>query len=54
MSDTRIAIVNQPWDGSLPPKQTSLAIWSYQVARCLSQSCDVIVYGRECGRGRKV
>lgn len=45
----RIALVNQPLDGSLPPRQTSLAIWSYQVARCLADSCDVVVYGRRHG-----
>jgi len=43
----RIALVNQPWDYSLPPQQTSLSIWSYQVARVLADTCDMVVYGRK-------
>jgi len=47
----RIALINQPYDSSLPPKQTSLAIWSYQVAQRLAGDCDVTVYGRSRGDG---
>jgi len=50
----RIALINQPLDGSLPPQQTSLAIWSYQVARRLADCCDVVVYGRKRGNGPDV
>lgn len=47
----RIALINQPNDASLPPTQTSLAIWSYQVAQRLAETCDVTVYGRKRGDG---
>jgi glycosyltransferase involved in cell wall biosynthesis len=50
----RIALINQPLDGSLPPRQTSLAIWSYQVAHCLADACDMVVYGRRHAAGPAV
>ena len=42
----KIAIVNQPMDGIIPPHQNSIGIWTYQVARRLAPSCDVAVYAR--------
>ena len=50
----KIAFINQPFDGSLPPKQTSLSIWSYQVARRLAPHADVTVYGRKHNAGDSV
>jgi glycosyltransferase involved in cell wall biosynthesis len=49
----RIALINQPFDAALPPKQTSLAIWAYQVARELADRCDVTVYGRKRRTGQQ-
>ena len=42
----RIAIVNQPWDISSPPSGSSLALWSYHVARRFAREagCEVVVY----------
>jgi glycosyltransferase involved in cell wall biosynthesis len=42
----KIAFVNQPFDMVFPPCQNSLGIWTYEVARGLTHSCDVIVYSR--------
>lgn len=42
----RVALINQPWDFSIPPRQTSLAIWAHQVGRRLAETCDVVIYGR--------
>ena len=43
----KIAFINQPWNNAEPPVQSgSIAIWIYQVSQHLSQSCDVIVYGK--------
>jgi glycosyltransferase involved in cell wall biosynthesis len=42
----RIAIVNQPFDGILPPGQNSIGIWSYEVARPLAARHQVRVFGR--------
>ncbi len=49
----KIALINQPTDGALPPRQTSLSIWSYQVARRLASRCSVTVYDRRSS-GRPV
>lgn len=40
-----IAFVSQPWEGALPPS-SSIPIWTYQVARRLARSHDVLVYAR--------
>ena len=40
----KLAFVAQPFDGVLPPFQTSIGLWTYHVAECLSRSCDVTVY----------
>lgn len=42
----RIAIVNQPLDGILPPDQNSIGIWSYEVARRLAADHEITVFGR--------
>lgn len=42
----RIAIVNQPLDGILPPDQNSIGIWSYEVARRLAAGNEVSVHGK--------
>jgi glycosyltransferase involved in cell wall biosynthesis len=50
----KIAFVNQPLDGVLPPNQNSIGIWTYEVARRLSRSCDVIVYTGQHHSGKRV
>ena len=40
----KIAFVAQPLDSVLPPKQNSIGIWTYEVARRLSKNNEVIVY----------
>jgi glycosyltransferase involved in cell wall biosynthesis len=49
MIKLKIAIVNQPFGTIVLPwtgKAGSLDIWTYEVARRLTRSCDVIVYTR--------
>jgi len=41
----RIAFVSQPLTRVLPPLNDSLGMWTYEVARRLAFSCNVIVYG---------
>ena len=50
----KIAFVNQPLDGVLPPNQNSIGIWTYEVARRLSRSCDVTVYTGQHYSGKRV
>jgi glycosyltransferase involved in cell wall biosynthesis len=40
----RIAFVNQPFDGVLPPHQNSIGHWTYEVARRLATAHEVMVY----------
>ena len=41
----KVAFINQPWNRVVPPVESgSVAIWNYQVARRLSQACQVSVY----------
>jgi glycosyltransferase involved in cell wall biosynthesis len=40
----RIAVVNQPFDGVLPPNQNSIGIWTYETARRLSDRHDITVH----------
>ncbi|HUU69821.1 MAG TPA: glycosyltransferase family 4 protein [Planctomycetota bacterium] len=43
----KIAFVSQPWNRLVPPVQTgSAAIWTYEVARRLAPSYDVMIYSR--------
>ena len=42
----KIAFVNQPMDGVIPPQQNSIGIWTYQVARRLAQTETVSVYAK--------
>lgn len=42
-----VAIVNQPWNTlELPARSGSIAIWSYQVARRLADSCQIALVGQ--------
>ncbi|MFQ5630286.1 MAG: glycosyltransferase family 4 protein, partial [bacterium] len=41
---TKIAFVPQPLDMIFPPEQSSIGIWTYEVASRMAQSCEVIVY----------
>ena len=51
----KVAFVNQPTDAAkLPVQSGSIAIWTYQVARRLAKSCDVIVYARRSPEQEKV
>lgn len=51
----KIAFINQPWNDVVPPVQTgSIAIWTYEVARRLARSCEVIIYARRSRRQKKV
>jgi glycosyltransferase involved in cell wall biosynthesis len=44
----KIAFVSQPWTYANPPIGCdSIAIWTHQVGRRLTQFCDVVVYGRK-------
>jgi len=45
----KIAFVSQPFDGVLPPRQNSIGLCTYELARRLARTCDVIVY---LSRGR--
>ena len=45
----KIALVSQPLDGVLPPRQNSIGIWTYEVARRLAADWDVTVYLRGDG-----
>ncbi len=40
----KIAFVPQPQDMIFPPMQSSIGIWTYEMARRLARSCEVIVY----------
>jgi glycosyltransferase involved in cell wall biosynthesis len=40
----RIAFVPQPLDMIFPPMQNSIGVWTYEIARRLVRSCEVIVY----------
>ena len=40
----RIALINQPFDKVRPPVQSSLGIWTYEVARQLASEHEVAIY----------
>lgn len=43
----KVAIVSQPWDTLRPPVTSgSIPIWTYQVAKVLARSCQVVIYAR--------
>lgn len=42
----KIALINQPWNFCPPPKAGSIAIWTYEIARQLANSHEVLVYAR--------
>ncbi|BAU62692.1 glycosyl transferase group 1 [Stanieria sp. NIES-3757] len=44
----KIAFINQPWTIAAPPQGSdSTGIWTYQVARYLTNNCEVIYYGNQ-------
>lgn len=46
----RIGYLNQPWDSGIPPDPgESIGSWTWEVARCLARTCEVMV----CGRRRR-
>ncbi len=50
----KIAFINQPWGIAEPqPVGDSINIWTYNVARHLSESHDVFVYGVNRGFSQK-
>lgn len=42
----KVAILSQPFDLVLPPEQTSIGLWSYEVARHLAGDCDLTILAR--------
>lgn len=43
----KVAIVSQPWDTLRSPVTSgSIPIWTYQVAKVLARSCEVVIYAR--------
>jgi len=40
----KISFVGQPWDHFSIPPRGSIPIWTSEVARCLTRSCDVVIY----------
>jgi len=51
----KIAFMNQPLGTmSLPVRAGSISIWTYEIARRLAQSCEVIVYARRGGSQKTV
>jgi glycosyltransferase involved in cell wall biosynthesis len=40
----KIAFINQPFDGVLPPQLNSIGLWTYEVARRLAGACEVHVF----------
>jgi len=51
----KIAFISQPWNKMIPPVEAgSVAIWTYEVARRLAASHDVVVYGKASWRQQRV
>ncbi len=51
----KVAFINQPWNKIVPPvKSGSIGILTYEIARRLATSCDVVIYGRKEGSHTKV
>jgi len=43
----KVGYLNQPWDSSIPPNLGgSIPIWTWEVARCMASSSEVVVVGR--------
>jgi len=43
----KVGYLNQPWDSSTPSNLGgSIPIWTWEVARCMASSCEVVVVGR--------
>lgn len=40
----KVAFISQPWNHCPPIKTGSMSVWTYEVARRLAKTCDVIVY----------
>lgn len=49
----RVAFLCQPFDLVLPPEQTSVGLWTHEVARRLARGCEVSILARR-SRGRPV
>ena len=51
----KIAFVSQPWNRMSPPVQIgSVAILTYEAAKRLAHSCDVVIYGKRFPGEKKV
>jgi glycosyltransferase involved in cell wall biosynthesis len=50
MDAVKVAILSQPFDLVLPPEQTSVGLWTHEVARRLAADCDPTIIARR-GRG---
>lgn len=49
----KVAFISQPWNRVVPPVESgSVAIWNYQMARRLSEACQVTVYVPSGGAAR--
>ncbi len=43
----KICFVNQPWNPAIPPVESaSIAIWTYEVAKRMTDKCEVLVYAK--------
>ena len=42
----RVAFLSQPFDLVLPPEQTSIGIWTYEVARRFAPDCETAIISR--------
>jgi glycosyltransferase involved in cell wall biosynthesis len=43
----KVGFLNQPWDNTIPPNLGgSIPIWTWEVARCIARTCEVVVVGR--------
>jgi glycosyltransferase involved in cell wall biosynthesis len=49
----KVAFIAQPIDTVLPPFQTSIGIWTHEVARRLAESCNITIYARKSRLQRK-
>ena len=46
MTKPKIALVAQPLNIVVPPFQTSIGLWIYEVAQCLRDACNLVVHIR--------
>ncbi len=50
----KVAFVNQPWGIPSVKSSDSIAIWTCQVARCLTSSCEVVLYAYQPKSSQRV